>query len=459
MNLEIIIVNYNLKEQTNILLNQLINQTFKDFSIILIDQASTEEGTDLFLDNWSNKIKVIKNQTNVPLNHLWNEFVKNSDSDLITLINNDIEIPKNYVKDTLETFKFQPDIVCAIHATNNPKYSEVKNKLEYVLKEKYDIKQGWEFTIKKDWLNDKPIPKNLNLYCGDDFIFNRIYEEKRKIAIITSSPIVHHCSLTEKKYDDVKLKNKMLFDADKDNFLKLGFKHFLRNDFEFSKLHKPLNMALIEEENKGKISCIMPVYLGKYPHCSKNREDKFIRAVNSFLSQTYKKSELIIISDDCEAAEKIYLEKYSNQKDIIFSKITGRTKAFSGSPRNKGLSLASGEFITYLDSDDFILPTHFENIVNEISQYVDWVYYNDNVIKEIESIHAVETAKYEVRDVRPRESSIGTSSITHKSYVKLEWGDGYAHDWRAISKFLKLNFKKIHNSGYIVCHIPGKIDL
>jgi hypothetical protein len=41
--------------------------------------------------------------------------------------------------------------------------------------------------------------------------------------------------------------------------------------------------------------------------------------------------------------------------------------------------------------------------------------------------------------------------------------DGYGHDWGSIQKLLKLkqikNEKIKDTSGYIVCHIPGKVDL
>ena len=38
-----------------------------------------------------------------------------------------------------------------------------------------------------------------------------------------------------------------------------------------------------------KISVIMPVYLGEYEGCATNREDKFIRAIHSFLQNKLKK--------------------------------------------------------------------------------------------------------------------------------------------------------------------------
>jgi hypothetical protein len=58
------------------------------------------------------------------------------------------------------------------------------------------------------------------------------------------------------------------------------------------------------------ISVIMPVNLGGYKHnnikSASNPAYKFQRAVQSYLDQTFKDSELIIISDGCFIAEYIW---------------------------------------------------------------------------------------------------------------------------------------------------------
>jgi hypothetical protein len=113
-----------------------------------------------------------------------------------------------------------------------------------------------------------------------------------------------------------------------------------------------------------KISVIMQSYLGDYPGSRTNPEMKFIRAVNSFLDQTNKNSELIIVSDNCEITERIYNEEFSNNDRIkfrIYNK--DRKKMYSdnngeinyvGEPRQIGLDIAIGYIITYMDSDEDI---------------------------------------------------------------------------------------------------------
>jgi glycosyltransferase involved in cell wall biosynthesis len=49
-----------------------------------------------------------------------------------------------------------------------------------------------------------------------------------------------------------------------------------------------------------KISVIMPCFLGEYEGCASNREQKLIRAIHSFNTQTHEDRELVIVSDGCE---------------------------------------------------------------------------------------------------------------------------------------------------------------
>lgn len=88
--------------------------------------------------------------------------------------------------------------------------------------------------------------------------------------------------------------------------------------------------------------------------------EKYIReTLNSILNQTYKNIEIIII-DDCSSDESYkialnYATKFSNIKVIRLEKNSGAAIA-----RNKGIEIASGEYIAFLDSDDIWLETKLE---------------------------------------------------------------------------------------------------
>ena len=82
------------------------------------------------------------------------------------------------------------------------------------------------------------------------------------------------------------------------------------------------------------------------------KKKKFINtAINSVINQTYKNIEIIIIYDDNDKSDLLYLKELSKKhrkiKIIINKKNLG-----AGLSRNKGMIAAKGKFIAFIDSDD-----------------------------------------------------------------------------------------------------------
>ena len=109
---------------------------------------------------------------------------------------------------------------------------------------------------------------------------------------------------------------------------------------------------------KNKVSVIIPTY---------KRITCIDRAINSILNQSYKNFEIIIVDDnekDSVYRKKTeeYMKKYSNVDNIKYIK---HEKNKNGAvARNTGIKYSSGDFITFLDDDDFYLPNRLEVLVN-----------------------------------------------------------------------------------------------
>ena len=88
------------------------------------------------------------------------------------------------------------------------------------------------------------------------------------------------------------------------------------------------------------LSIIIPTY---------NRPQFLPRAVNSALQQTVEEVEVIVVDDGSE--EPVTLPKHSQLKVIRLSQNSGNAVA-----RNVGLKAAKGQYVTYLDDDDQLLP-------------------------------------------------------------------------------------------------------
>ena len=100
------------------------------------------------------------------------------------------------------------------------------------------------------------------------------------------------------------------------------------------------------------ISIIMPVY---------NSERFIEKAIESVLAQSYENFELILV-DDGSTDKSFSICKKMEEKD---SRIVAYSKENGGvcSARNYGLSIAKGEYVTFIDNDDEYYPNLLEKIV------------------------------------------------------------------------------------------------
>lgn len=105
------------------------------------------------------------------------------------------------------------------------------------------------------------------------------------------------------------------------------------------------------------LSVILPTY---------NRKYCIARMIDSVLMQSFKDFELIIIDDGSTDGTKEMLEgKYDDKRIRIIYKENGGVS----SARNLGISLACGKYITFVDSDDYLLDGFFEDIYDILQRY------------------------------------------------------------------------------------------
>ena len=107
---------------------------------------------------------------------------------------------------------------------------------------------------------------------------------------------------------------------------------------------------------KCKISVIIPVY---------NTEEYILRWLNSIVSQTFKDYEIIIIDDGSkDKSSDIIKEFIKSHQDIAVNYIY-QENAGQAAARNEGLKHAEGEYICFIDSDDYVDDEMFEALYSE----------------------------------------------------------------------------------------------
>lgn len=100
------------------------------------------------------------------------------------------------------------------------------------------------------------------------------------------------------------------------------------------------------------ISVIVPVY---------NAEKYLDKCIKSILNQTYKNLEVILVDDGSTDDSPQKCDDYANMDSRI--KVIHKINGGVCSARNMGLDICNGTYIGFVDSDDWIAPTMYENLL------------------------------------------------------------------------------------------------
>lgn len=100
--------------------------------------------------------------------------------------------------------------------------------------------------------------------------------------------------------------------------------------------------SVVQKSWTPKVSVVIPAY---------NAASTVVRAVESALNQTYTNIEIIVVDDGSTDSTRRLLDPYTSRISYVSQNNRGRSAA-----RNLGISHASGEYIAFLDADDWWLP-------------------------------------------------------------------------------------------------------
>jgi glycosyltransferase involved in cell wall biosynthesis len=105
--------------------------------------------------------------------------------------------------------------------------------------------------------------------------------------------------------------------------------------------------------NSYKISVIVPVY---------NMENYLTKCIDSIAAQTHRDLEIILIDDGSTDNSSKICDDYAAKDERI--KVIHKQNGGVASARNTGLKACTGEYIAFVDSDDWIEPTMYSELLN-----------------------------------------------------------------------------------------------
>lgn len=118
------------------------------------------------------------------------------------------------------------------------------------------------------------------------------------------------------------------------------------------------------------ITIIIPVY---------NVECFLVRCLDSVIGQSYKNLEILVIDDGSTDSSGIICDKYAERDNRI--KVIHKKNGGLSSARNVGLDSAHGEYVSFIDSDDFISSEFVEHLLQTIKKseadiaFCDYTFY------------------------------------------------------------------------------------
>lgn len=105
--------------------------------------------------------------------------------------------------------------------------------------------------------------------------------------------------------------------------------------------------------NKSFVSVIIPVY---------NAEKTILRCVKSILSQVYSNFEIIIVDDGSTDNTWTLISQFNSYSKVRIIRQENRGVSVA---RNVGINLAQGEYLAFIDADDYVKPTFLLDLITQ----------------------------------------------------------------------------------------------
>lgn len=193
-----------------------------------------------------------------------------------------------------------------------------------------------------------------------------------------------------------------------------------------------------------KISVIVPIY---------NVEQYLDKCVESLVNQTYKNLEIILVDDGTKDKSGEMADLWSIKDERI--KVIHKENGGLSDARNAGMKIATGEYITFVDSDDWINYKMYAILINNLEKYNADIsvcavkkVYKEDVVNEKQVVNKEEICVFTSEEALENllDEGIFKQTVWNKLY-KREVIDG-----------IYFEFGKIHEDEFWTYQIFGKCE-
>ena len=199
----IVIPVYNVEKYLDRCINSVINQTYSNLEIILVDDGSTDSCPKI-CDEYEKKDKRIKviHKENEGVSSARNIGLKNATGNYITFVDSDDTITEDYIKVILENLNSEEILIfnyilkknknTRVNYCNLNKITGIDDELINSLIRYHLLNSVTNKVYKKEIIDKYNLHFREDIICGEDFIFNLDYLTKIKTAKIIKKPLYYY---------------------------------------------------------------------------------------------------------------------------------------------------------------------------------------------------------------------------------------------------------------------------
>lgn len=392
--ISIVIPVYNAEKYLEQCLNSIKNQTYKNFEVILVNDGSIDHSESICMDfvkvdtrfKYFTKVNGgASSARNLGLDNAQGKYITFIDADdwvdenhLEVLINNIKENNSDMAVSSIKKFDNVSKFGFRVHSKQE-KYLLNYNKLNreeflVILPKLIHASNSYKIAVsklfKKELLSDVRFDESI-VYGEDLDFFFKIYNNISSISYVDEVSYIYRLydESTSSKFGQLYMEQELgIYKKMYEKIEELGlptirYYNTIRDLLEFRKdllenrvlFNEYLEFLETKEKSvtypKDLISIIVPIY-NVYPYLR--------LCLERIENQTYPHFEVLLINDGSRDNSKDICLEFA-ERDKRFKYIEQKNAGLSAA-RNTGILNATGEFITFIDGDDFVEPNYLEEL-------------------------------------------------------------------------------------------------
>jgi len=164
------------------------------------------------------------------------------------------------------------------------------------------------------------------------------------------------------------------------------------------------------------ISIIIPVY---------NTEKYLRRCVDSVIDQSYKNLEIILVNDGSTDTSPEICKEFASQDDRI--KVVHQENGGLSAARNTGVKHATGEYISFIDSDDYVVTDYISNLYFLIKEHNADISITDHLLEYDETGNQEARVQYNDQIHVWNRHEAMEAYLYQRYFITVVWGRLYHH--------------------------------